>query len=212
MKQTAKQRYYVEQQNLYWHRQNYFVAVESSPAGLYCIGTDKDEAKLRTKAAAWIPQVPGSTILLWFPASHGLRAAEVLREVPTDFVNPRAVKVGDIFEMSWGYDQTNVDYFQVVSVTGKGVYVREIGAKTVPGSEGFMSDRRMPAPDAFLQSSSWCEPRGIDPETGCRIRGNVPTFRRIDYSGDGGASFNFRGRYFARRISATESTYCSWYA
>jgi hypothetical protein len=37
-------------------------------------------------------------------------------------------KVGDILYTSWGYDQTNVDFYQVVRVKGSAVYVREIGA------------------------------------------------------------------------------------
>ena len=38
------------------------------------------------------------------------------------------VKVGDVFVASWGYDQTNIDYEQVVGVTasGKSVYVKPI--------------------------------------------------------------------------------------
>lgn len=33
--------------------------------------------------------------------------------------NKFGVKVGDIFYASWGYDQTNVDFFQVVALVGK---------------------------------------------------------------------------------------------
>ena len=47
--------------------------------------------------------------------------------------NSRPVAVGDVFIESWGYDQTNVDYFEVVSITksGKSCKVLPIGAKTV---------------------------------------------------------------------------------
>jgi len=31
----------------------------------------------------------------------------------------KLVKVGDVFSCSWGYDQTNVDFFQVVALVGK---------------------------------------------------------------------------------------------
>lgn len=31
------------------------------------------------------------------------------------------IKVGDFFARSWGYDQTNVDFYKVVGLTGKGV-------------------------------------------------------------------------------------------
>lgn len=37
------------------------------------------------------------------------------------------VKVGDVFHYSWGYEQTNINYFQVVALKGtKQVVIREI--------------------------------------------------------------------------------------
>jgi hypothetical protein len=48
-------------------------------------------------------------------------------------------KVGDILHHSWGYDQTNCDFYQVVEAKKASVILKKIGAKTVPGSEGFMS-------------------------------------------------------------------------
>jgi hypothetical protein len=109
------------------------------------------------------------------------------------------VAVGDIFRMSWGYDQTNVDYFQVVKTTPKGVYVREIGSVMVPGTDGrnSMSCKVCPAPDNFLEhNASWCGPL------------NKPLFRRLS----GPESFCIEGRYFARRVARDSSAYCSWYA
>lgn len=41
------------------------------------------------------------------------------------------VKVGDLFHTSWGYDQTNVEFFQVVDVKGKYAVLREIGGESV---------------------------------------------------------------------------------
>lgn len=42
-------------------------------------------------------------------------------------LNKYGVKVGDIFHASWGYDQTNNDFFQVVELVGKeSVRVREV--------------------------------------------------------------------------------------
>jgi hypothetical protein len=35
------------------------------------------------------------------------------------------VKVGDFFVCSWGYDQTNVDYYKVVGLTPKGVKIQK---------------------------------------------------------------------------------------
>ena len=69
-------------------------------------------------------------------------------EAKKKFQNP--YKVGDILHHSWGYDQTNCDFYQVVEVKPASVILRKIGTKTVPGSEGFMSDSRLPEKDAFI--------------------------------------------------------------
>ena len=46
--------------------------------------------------------------------------------------NRFGVKVGDIFVSSWGYDQTNVDFFQVVALCGQSsVRVREVNPPLV---------------------------------------------------------------------------------
>lgn len=121
------------------------------------------------------------------------------------------VKVGQIFSMSWGYDQTNVNYFQVVRTSAAGVWVREIGSKSVPKTQGFMCEDVMPNKDHFLTRSQWCHDGNVEGY------GNMPTFRKIQFSGGRNGSpvepyFNFRGRYFARPVTETESTYCSWYA
>lgn len=41
-------------------------------------------------------------------------------EAPT----PQAVAAGDFFVESWGYDQTNIDFYKVVGVTKSGASVR----------------------------------------------------------------------------------------
>lgn len=42
-------------------------------------------------------------------------------------INKYGVKIGDIFEASWGYEQTNVNFFQVVALVGEtSVRVREV--------------------------------------------------------------------------------------
>ena len=54
-----------------------------------------------------------------------------------DRSKPHNLKVGDILYTSWGYDQTNVDFYQVVEVVGKcTVVIREIAHETIDGSGG----------------------------------------------------------------------------
>lgn len=47
-------------------------------------------------------------------------------------VNKYGVKVGDIFSASWGYEQTNIDFFQVIALVGESsVRVREVYPKMI---------------------------------------------------------------------------------
>jgi len=60
------------------------------------------------------------------------------------------LQVGNILYSSWGYDQTNVNWYQVVEVKSsrKSVVVREVaGART---EDGFMSGRSIPRRDQFV--------------------------------------------------------------
>lgn len=60
------------------------------------------------------------------------------------------VAVGDMFVASWGWEQTNVDAYQVVAKKGASVVLREIALESIEGSEGFMSDRVRPVKNAFI--------------------------------------------------------------
>jgi len=59
------------------------------------------------------------------------------------------VNVGDIFRASWGYDQTNIDYYEVVRVVGaKTVEVRPVAAAA--WEQGHMQGRCVPLPGEFV--------------------------------------------------------------
>jgi hypothetical protein len=51
-------------------------------------------------------------------------------------------KVNDILYSSWGYEQTNIDFYIVTKVLGKSVKIRELGSNTV--GTGFMSGETTP--------------------------------------------------------------------
>ena len=73
---------------------------------------------------------------------------ELKKQAKVKFQNP--YKVGDILHHSWGYDQTNCDFYQVVEVKKASVVLKPIAAETVPGLEGFMCESLMPRKDVFL--------------------------------------------------------------
>ncbi|MEY2152240.1 hypothetical protein AB7849_15150 [Rhodanobacter sp. 115] len=64
---------------------------------------------------------------------------------------PHSLVVGDVLKASWGYDQTNVDYYQVTRVTARCVWVRAIAAES--SSTGSMQGDCVPRPDVFLKNS-----------------------------------------------------------
>lgn len=51
----------------------------------------------------------------------------------------KSVKVGDLFYTSWGYDQTNVDFYKLMKIKGKTGTFQRINSEVVSGSEGYMS-------------------------------------------------------------------------
>lgn len=53
-------------------------------------------------------------------------------------------KKGDILTGSWGYDQTNVEFFEIVEAKGRKVAIRELGHQSIKGSEGFMCESVVP--------------------------------------------------------------------
>ena len=57
------------------------------------------------------------------------------------------MKVGTILRYSWGYGQTNVDWFQVIRRTDKSVWIREIEGNIE--EKGFMCGDATPRPGEF---------------------------------------------------------------
>lgn len=59
------------------------------------------------------------------------------------------VNVGDIFRCSWGYEQTNIDYYQVVAVRGRLIDVRAISQQRKGNGcpdQGYC----VPVPNSFI--------------------------------------------------------------
>ena len=67
-----------------------------------------------------------------------------------NFNNP--AKVGDILDATWGYDQTNWDYYQVIAVNGKQITVQELAQKR--NETGWLQGECEPIPNKFLKDSA----------------------------------------------------------
>ena len=66
-------------------------------------------------------------------ATEGKKAPKAPKAIKkVEKVNKYGVKVGDVFYMNWGYEQTNVDFFQVCEVVGEcSVRVRHVNPKVI---------------------------------------------------------------------------------
>src|ERR1035437_248284 len=65
------------------------------------------------------------------------------------------MKIGDLFYSSWGYEQTNVDFYQVTEKKGKTFTVKQIHSATVKDSTmpHGMADDRVPFKNSFLDET-----------------------------------------------------------
>lgn len=64
--------------------------------------------------------------------------------------NENNYKVGDILVNSWGYDQTNIDFYQIISTTKKSIKITEIGAKLDKEHSNSYEDALKPNKGSFL--------------------------------------------------------------
>jgi hypothetical protein len=103
-------------------------------------------------------------------------------------------EVGQLYVYSWGYDQTNIDYYQVTEVKGKKVTLRRIASNQVDGTSGYMCCNVVPEKDAFIT-------KGFD----------LTLVKMLKASYDGQPYFSMSFGTL-RLTSETQQSYCSWYA
>lgn len=67
---------------------------------------------------------------------------------------PHGLSVGDILFSSWGYDQTNVDFYEVVRVpSARSAVVRQIKQATTESSSGSRLGVTVPKPGEFVSTA-----------------------------------------------------------
>lgn len=116
---------------------------------------------------------------------------EVKRKLTSEMKASDHFKIGEIVVNSWGYDQTNVEFYQVVEVLNKKIRVRQICAEMVEAT-GPMSANVMPCKDNFCKDEAFLLSLKMDTDNKCRICNPASYY------------------YFSKWDGKPE--YCSWYA
>ena len=125
---------------------------------------------------------------------------------PREKTNKYGVKVGDIFSASWGYDQTQTDYFQVVALVGEqSVRVREVYPERISSrADGPMAETSVYKLDRSKMLPAATSSVFINDQE----RGDI---KRIQMWGD---TPSFRLSSFANAYLCkgdTDTAYDSWY-
>lgn len=91
----------------------------------------------------WYGYKDEQTVRAAIAAADGEQPTET-KPTKAEKVNKYGVKIGDLFQSSWGYDQTNVDFFQVIALVGEtSVRVREVCPRMIDeqGISGMSANR-----------------------------------------------------------------------
>lgn len=111
-----------------------FAGRATNPAFHYSFAS---QISAQNRLAAWLKQQEDRAA-----AKAATKAAA--KEIPITLV------VGDVLVCSWGYEQTNVDYFQVIKMVGKAsVEVRPIASETADDEAIGMTGYCVPAVNRF---------------------------------------------------------------
>lgn len=101
----------------------------------------------RRRAQEPTPTTQDTTRELTLAALAARAAYQERKRQPSQ--NMHGVHVGDLFYASWGYEQTNVDFWQVVELKGKQTaIIRQICSELVEAT-GYMTGTVRPVRDAW---------------------------------------------------------------
>lgn len=129
-------------------------------------------------------------------------------------VNKYGVRVGDIFSASWGYDQTNVDFFQVVALVGEtSVKVREVNPPMIEDTSvsGMSADRTYKITSALLPPARFSV--FIKDQENGDIKRIKPGYDKDPELAKANCSFNLSSFASAFKCNGeTKKVYESWYA
>jgi hypothetical protein len=128
-------------------------AVEDNPAGNWHVEIWRGRASNPYANYLFRNRERAETYIAEQVAAESQRQASATQRKATAAAQKREmakkIQVGTILHYSWGWEQTNCEFYQVVDRKRQTVAIRQIAAQTVPGTEGFMCENVRPVPDQF---------------------------------------------------------------
>ena len=141
--------------------------------------------------------------------TNGSVKPEKIERPKKEKANKYGVKVGDFFMATWGYDQTNNDFFQVIELVGESsVRVREVNPPIISTDPicGMSEDRTVK-----LDRSEILPPSPYSVFIDDQEKGDLKRIRNWSYNGSDNLSINV-GHQTASYVKAdTLKVYESWY-
>jgi hypothetical protein len=114
-----------------------FAGKRSKP-DIYCRYRSAERAEVAV--AEWIASLKG-------------RVAEKAATKKAVAAWSHGLKAGDVFYCSWGYDQTNINYYEIVAVKGKAVEVLELQQQSE--DTGYMTGKCVPIPGKYCEFADY---------------------------------------------------------
>lgn len=158
----------------------------------YTSGKTKRQLLPNGEFATATVKKPKEDIFAWFTGESKPKTVSpskpkpIVRQprVAKTIQNKAGVKVGDVFYTSWGYDQTNVDFYQVVAITEGGCYIRPIGGgidekKSYRGADYvYPILNKWNSRDSFVNDS----PKGVFKKTNVSRYDNAPYIKLASFA------------------------------
>lgn len=108
-------------------------------------------------------------------AGRAARAAQKARDAAERLAWVNPYKPGDLFSRSWGYDQTNVNWYEVISSKGKTLVLREIGQLRT--DTGNMCGQCVPEPGRYIGDPITCRAQPNSVKVGHHAWARLPNRR-----------------------------------
>ena len=158
----------------------------------YTSGKTKKQLLSNGEFATDVAKKPKEDIFAWFTGESKPKTASASKSKPIvrqprvakTIQNKAGVKVGDVFYTSWGYDQTNVDFYQVIAITEGGCYIRPIGGgidekKSYRGADYvYPILNKWNSRDSFINDS----PKGVFKKTNVSRYDNAPYIKLASFA------------------------------